>query len=354
MEIIGDCLTMPDAQHPTPISFHLKEWTVSFLLLLATVQCVRSIFLVNQSALNLSRYAKGEERKPFQLRTAMMPLLRWSESSKKIKIAARFFQQSVDKSGLPYPVEPVTPEKMMSIFVGIISTISATVFCIAYGHRRFGALWWLVPTTMLAILFTTYGARYEVLHWYPYDLPHFALFGIAAVMVMEDQWALAFLLFLIDLPMRETSIYLAPILAAVGYSRGRLRRAALWSAAMLILWAPFYLYIAHRFAQSPSETGVHAINILLAIINPLHWPQVACAFAYLVLPFCFGWSYLSRDNRWFVYGMLPCLMVTALWGVWYETRIWDEWMIPAAVLLTTQASPMMRKALTWNNTTTTR
>lgn len=344
---------MPETQHPSPVPFHLKQWTISFLLLLATVQCVRSIFLVNQSALDLPRYASGEERKPYQSRTAMMPVLRWSESSPQIKTAARFFQHSVDKSGLHYPGEPVTPEKMISIFVGILSTLASTIFCIAYGHRRFGALWWLVPTTMLAILFTTYGARYEVLHWYPYDLPHFALFGIATVLVIEEQWALAFVLFLVDLPMRETSIYLVPVLAAVGYSRGRLRQATLWSATMLILWAPFYLYIAHRFAHSPSETGVHAINILLAIINPLHWPQVACAFAYLVLPFCFGWSYLSRNHRWFVYGMLPCLAVTALWGVWYETRIWDEWMIPAAVLLTTQALPMMRKALAWNSPATT-
>ena len=336
---------MPQEQRLSSVPFSAREWTVCLLLLLATVQCVRSIFYVNQSLMDLPRYAAGEEHKPFQSRPAMMPLVRWAHTSAAMQRASAFFKHSAEKAHMPYAAEPASPEKVACLLAGTVSTLAATIFCIFYGKRHMRGLWWVIPSLMLLVLFTSYAARYESQFWYPYDLPHFMLFGIAAVMLLEGRWRLAFLLFMLDVPMRETSIYLAPVLLALGYSRGQFRRAALWAACMLAVWLPFYLMVARRFRDNPTDVRFHTDTMRRAIINPLHWPQVACAFAYLVLPFCFGWHYLPRDRRWFVIGMLPGLGFTAIFGIWYETRIWDEWMIPAAILLAGQAIPMLTKAL---------
>jgi len=198
---------------------------------------------------------------------------------------------------------------------------------------------------MLAILYVTYAARYEEQFWYPYDLPHFAIFGVAAVCVLDDLWAAAFLLFLVDVPLRETSIYLLPVLLTVGYSRNKLRPALGWGAAMVVVWLPVRLAIIHRFAANPSDVGIHWRGMAVSVANPLHWPQIASAMGFLLFPLCLGFKYLNRDQRAFIYGAIPGFLVTLAFGVWYETRIWDEWAIPAAVLLTYQAIAQYKKAV---------
>lgn len=337
---------MDDAPSAAPIRFHARQWIICLLLALATVQCVRSVFFVNVSLLDLRQYINGAERTPFQSRVAMIPLLRWAGTNRPIQRVAGFLEHSLEKvPQLKPPPERVSPEKLACILAGMVAMLAATAFLIAYGRRHFGRLWWMPATLMLVILFATYGARYETPFWYPYDLPHFALFGMAAVLLLRGRWALAFCVFLLDLPMRETSIYLVPVLLALGWHRGRLRQALGWAAAMAVLWLPWYLYVWHRFAHNPTDTGVHGTSMFRSLANPLHWPQVACAFGYLVVPFVFGWRDLAADRKWFVYGALPCLFVTGLYGIWYETRIWDEWMIPAAVIFSEQAIVMLRRAL---------
>jgi hypothetical protein len=67
--------------------------------------------------------------------------------------------------------------------------------------------------------------------------------------------------------------------------------------------------------------------------NPLHWPQLATAFGFLALPLYFGRRYMWRRQRYLLLGAVPCLLVTLAFGIWLETRIWDEWIVPAAVIL---------------------
>jgi hypothetical protein len=71
------------------------------------------------------------------------------------------------------------------------------------------------------------------------DLPHFAIFGIACLLVLEGAWIPAILLFLVDVPLRETSIYLVPLILAVGYSQNRAKKAAVMAAAMVAVWYPY-------------------------------------------------------------------------------------------------------------------
>ena len=102
---------------------------------------------------------------------------------------------------------------------------------------------------------------------------------------------------------------------------------------MLAAWIPFRFYIQHRFAGNFSELGIHYKGVLT---NPTHWPQVASAFGFMLIPMCMGNRLLSRPQRAFMLGALPCLLVTLNFGVWPETRIFGEWLLPAAVLMTAE------------------
>ena len=81
--------------------------------------------------------------------------------------------------------------------------------------RRFGALQWLPAVIFLAILYASYAARYEEAYWYPYDLPHMLIFGAACLCFLEGPLWMFFPLFVLDLPMRETSVFLIVVAVPV-------------------------------------------------------------------------------------------------------------------------------------------
>jgi hypothetical protein len=306
------------------------------LLLLATIHCAASLFFVNYSYLDLKAYANGSERMPYQGRMGMMPVLRLAERSPEfLAMTAR-----VDRSLAAHKrsaFKSVSVEELASMIAGLVSLLAAVSVAAVYGWKRFRPAWWLPPALLLGMLYVTQSARYETTLWYPYDLPHAALFGTACVLLMEGGWMPVLLLFLADIPMRETGIFLVPVCLAVGWARGQMRQAAIVSALMLAAWIPFRLYVRHRFAANPSELGIHWHSTLEVILNPLHWPQIASAFGFLLVPLCLANAVLSRAQRAFMAGALPCLLVTLGFGVWPETRIFGEWLLPAAVLLTAEA-----------------
>jgi len=306
------------------------------LLLLATIHCAASLFFVNYSYLDLKAYANGSERMPYQGRMGMMPVLRLAEHSPEfLAMTAR-----VDRSLAAHQrsaFKSVSVEELASMIAGLVSLLAAVSVAAVYGWKRFRSAWWLPPVLLLGMLYVTQSARYETTLWYPYDLPHAALFGTACVLVIEGAWVPVLLLFLADIPMRETGIFLVPVCLAVGWARGQMRQAATVSALMLAAWIPFRLYVRHRFAANPSELGIHWHSTLGVILNPVHWPQIASAFGFLLVPLCLANAVLSRVQRAFMAGALPCLLVTLGFGVWPETRIFGEWLLPAAVLLTAEA-----------------
>lgn len=305
------------------------------LLFLATIHCTASLFFVNYSYLDLKAYAAGMEKMPYQGRIGMMPIVQLAEDSPGfVALTAR-----VDESLSAHKrsaFKSVTPEELACILAGLVSLLVSVCVAVAYGLRRFPAMWWLPPALMLAMLYVTQAARYETALWYPYDLPHAALFGTACLLVLEGAWLPVLLLFLVDLPVRETGIFLICVSVTVGWAHGQLKQALPVSGAMLAAWILFRFYIRHRFAANASELGVHYNSTLHVLLNPVHWPQIASAFGFLLVPLCLGNRLLSKPQRAFMLGALPCLLVTLGFGVWPETRIFGEWLLPAAVLLTAE------------------
>lgn len=306
---------------------------VYLLLFLASTHCVMSSFYVNFSYLDLSAYAFGREKNPYQERIGMMPLLRAAHDSNVL----RHITEKLRHAFASHPhstFKNISSEEVASMAAALACAYLLVIFAAWYGRRNFGKLWWMPAALMIVMLYITQAARYETTVWYPYDFPHILLFGIASILILDGRWQAAFVLFLADIPFRETSIFLAGIAAAVAYSRRQYRQAVAVPLAMFGCWLVFRIGMHHWFQHNPSEIGIHLQAKKQAIFNPAHWPQVMSAFGFLLIPLLLARRYLPRKQQFFLLGAIPGLIVTLIFGVWMETRIFSEWIPVAAVLLT--------------------
>jgi hypothetical protein len=315
-----------------------QRWTICGLLFLASIHCTVSMFCSNYSYLDLTAYASGAELMPYQGRVAMMWILRAAKHSAGITAAAQAIDNDLRARHKHSALIGLTPEKLVCMGAGFVSMLMMTCTAIWYGQRRFRQLWWLPATLMLIMFYVTYAARYETALWYPYDLPHFAVFGIACLAILEGAWWPAIILFAIDMPIRETAIFLALVSFAVAWARGERKKGVFLAGSMFALWVPFRLYIARVFAHNGSETGVHYHRLRESVMNPIHWPQTLSAFGFLLIPLWWGRKRLSRVQRYFLLGTIPCLLATLAFAVWSETRVFDEWILPFAALVTAECA----------------
>ena len=316
-----------------------QRWIIYGLFLCAAIHCTVSMFCTNYSYLDLSAYEAGSEQLPYQGRVAMMWLFRLADNKSPLIVrAAEKIDVQLRTHHQHSPLIGLTPEKLVSMLAALVSMFGIVWAAVWYGQRRFANLWWLPATLTLSMFYVTYAARYEASLWYPYDVPHYAVFGMACLAVMEGAWWPVLLLFAIDMPIRESAIYLAPVCCAVAWARGEARRGFVLAAAMFALWIPFRIYVTRLYAHNGSETGVHWHRLHDSLTNPVHWPQTASAFAFLLIPLVWGRARLSRAQRYFLGAALLCLFATLGFAVWPETRVFDEWVLPVAVLMTAEVA----------------
>ena len=326
------------------------KWVALVLLFLACLHCSRAIFFQNVSWINLHLYSIGQERKPFQERVAMMPILRAAgKSSVMQKAAAAIDKEDRHQLGrAPLDAaEPFSAEKLASLLAGTVCNLIAVIILWKLGTRiagdRFGALQWLPAAIFLVILYVSYAARYEEAYWYPYDLPHMLIFGTACLCLLEGRLWLLFPLFALDVPMRETSLYLVLIAAPFFAQRWKWKGASAALVAMAAYWVVIRVLISRAFALNDSETGSRLVLNLKNLALPLHWPQMASALGFLLVPVFLGRAYLSAPQRRFLDTMVPCLLVTAWFGMWIESRITLEWSMPLAYLATLEFISFMQQ-----------
>lgn len=309
----------------------MRRWVAVVLLMLATIHCGRSIFYDNAGCLDLRKYALGEELNPFQSRVTMMPLLRWAHTS---RIAAWLIRYDMDTHSQGHIVlEPHTPERAVTETVGIFCLLIMVSVLIGWGWSRFGALWWAPATLLIAMMDVSYAARYMESIWWPYDLPHYLFFGLAFYFLMQKRFALVALFFACDVPTCEKAVYLLPCMAAfLPYTADR-RKIIGYLAAMAVYFAAVRGVISHTFAHNQSITGVYYQGNYHALIGPQYWAQIASAVGFMLPPLFLCRRYLRPEHRALLYGFLPGLLVTGVFGIWFESRVWGEWCMPAAMLL---------------------
>ena len=296
-------------------------WTdlaIGIVLLAATMHCVQCIFFDNVSYLDLHRFAYGQENMPFQGRVAMMPLLRWGEHRYGAMIASL-------PHGVKWGFEFPSTGKTTSYKAGLVSLFLLVLFCVRHGFRNGRKLWWLCPSLALLTFYIGYGARADQNWWYPYDLPHAVLFTAQCLFLLEGKWLWMAACFLLDTPMRETSVYLLPCLLAVGWVRNKRIEALAYAAAMGAFWLAVHILIARRFKANPRDIGIHRLHFYLMFHYLRYWPQIFSVFGFLWLPLVVLRDRLKRDETAFLAGAIPGLLTTAVFGIWYETRVWSEW-----------------------------
>jgi hypothetical protein len=284
-----------------------------FLLLLATTHCVLSLFFVNVSYLNLADYATGVAPLPFQRRLLLVPFVHWAQSSALLAHAASRYTRYLNQ------YEPLTPAKFGCMILGILVVNALGLISLRYA-RKLGLRYdWLIWVLILVILYASYAARFEQAIWYPYDLPHLALFGTATLCLLADEPWLFLAFMAIDVFTRETSIYLLAVASITRFNNTRLRVASLLGA---LLWG-FTQLLAHRLYP-------HNITVLNAVpwyrmAAPWHWPQLFSIVGFLWIPVLFGRRYLTPPQRLTLYAASGCMVVTFFFATWNETRVWLEW-----------------------------
>ncbi len=304
---------------------------VVLLLMLATIHCGRSIFYDNLGYVDLQKYAHGEERNPFQSRVTLMPLMRWAHTS---RLAASLINYDKDTHGEAHLVlEPHTPERAVAETTGILCLLIMVSVLIGWGWFRFGALWWAPAALLIAMMEVSYAARYEQSIWWPYDLPHYLFFGLAFYFLVQKRFALMALFYACDVPTCEKAIYLLPCIAALLAFKENRKLLSGYLAAMAVYFAAVRLWISHDFAHNASMTRVYYQQNYHAVTEPHHWAQIASAVGFMLPPLFLCRRYLVPEQRALLYGFVPGLLVTAAFGIWFESRVWGEWCMPAAMLL---------------------
>jgi hypothetical protein len=334
-----------------PFKWTLRDLLILMFLTLFAIQVVRADFFVNDAwGKDWQKYANGTERMPYQGRVTMMPYLHWAEHNSFMRRGAAKVQIMMD-AGTDHPNhhEPESVEKFASMLAGLVAVLLLLAYTVWYGLTREFRLWWLPSTMMLAILAISMSIKSERNVWTAYDLPHACLFGIAVLCAFESAWLPMLFLFALDVPTRETALYLIAVAVLMAYSSWRggrhavLRTAAL-SFTMGVYWLAWYLAIKHRFANNASDIGPEMSFNLHEILFPNHWPQLACAGGYIIL---FVWLERHRLNprqKLLLYGTLICCPITLYFGVWGETRIWVEWTLPWAILATIEIEHFLFQA----------
>jgi len=298
----------------------MRRAAMILVLLCATTHCVLSIFYVNTSYLNLHDYASGTAPEPFQRRYLMVPLLHWAEQNPLLQSVARRYGRNVPQA------EPMTPAKLVCVLAGLLLLNGFGLWTLRASRQLRLRHVWLLWALLLAILYASYGARYEQSLWYPYDIPHVVLFGLATAWILLD-CPLAFACaFLIDAPLRETAIFLIPVALAVHW------RSRKWLGTLAFCVA--FWGVTRAVAYHLYPNGAHQWNAVrwYSMLKPWHLPQLVSIAGFLWLPVWLGAGYLHRRERMALYGASAMMLVTFFFATWNETRAWSEWSFLFAAL----------------------
>jgi len=322
--------------------FGRRDSLIAFLLLLATIQCVRADFLVNETFLDWREYAVGRAPLPYQGRAGMAPILRWAGDSARMRHLAERYAGTVT-IGTQHG-EQITVEKFTSLLAGLVSLLAMMGAMFWWSRRRAIEPWWLGNVLVLVMVTAMCVMRATTNYWYPYDL---ALFGMAALFALEGLWLPMLLCFALDVPTRETSLFLVILAGALVWVREGGTAARLWrtlplSGGMAMYWVVVRWAIGQRYAGNLDQTYPRFGQNIHEIVFPHHWPQLFSAGGFLLIPIWLERRRLGPEQRTLLYACLVCFPITLWFGVWTESRVWLEWTLPMSALATVEAVGWMR------------
>jgi hypothetical protein len=245
----------------------------------------------------------------------MIPFARWAESSVTLQQLASRYSRTVSQ------IEPMTSIKIGCVILSLILLNALGLYTLRSARKLGLRHDWLIWAFLIAILDVSYAARYEQALWYPYDVPHLVFFGLATLFLLEDRvWPFALAL-MIDIPMRETSLYLILAAVAMRFQEVQWRVAAavgivLWGADS---WLAKYLY--------PNISTEYDIRRNIGYFAPWHTPQLMSIVGFLLLPIWMSRKYLSTRQQRLLTAVSLMMLISLYFSTPVETRVWSEWSV---------------------------
>lgn len=232
--------------------------------------------------IDLHRYALGLERMPFQGRDLMRwPMLAASHSATLQHLTA-------GRALLRSP-EFLVMEVTAALSLLLAGWAAVKLYRLAAPDAPLPEL----PFALLIVV-CLFDFVLTVPFSFPYDLPATAFLGWGVYFALQRRFWALLPVFLLGTWNRETTLFLIGILLLVAWSRaGSWRRLSprdlLQAGALVLCWLAITQTQRHAYAANPSEAGPRIAGNLHYLLNPLLWPNILSASAFL-LPYV----YLNR------------------------------------------------------------
>jgi hypothetical protein len=297
-----------------------KNFLIVITLVLAAAQFARCYVSMNLNYLDLTKYAHGLERMPFQGRMLMMYPLRWAEQSRPL---ARI---TAGREGALKSPELALLTLIAFVCICLTGLLLTSLYMKTSRQRR---LLWLPAAFFMLVCTVQYIVHIQNV-LYPYDMLSLFFFTLGLYLIFTGHiWWLVFL-FPVATLNREVSLFLILLLAldrwaAEGWPGLRRPRFISQVVALSAIWVAIHLYVLHRFAMNPIEPGGHMQKNIRLFLIPQVWPQLAALGAFLIpILFVYRRRILNPRFRAYLWVILPWLVCMFFYGELVETRVLGE------------------------------
>ena len=321
----------------------LIDWYPRTMLVIACVWFAQLYCTARSPYIDLARYAAGQERMPFQGRDLMRwPMLLASHSASLQRITSgRALLRS--------------PELLVMEIAAAVSLLLAG--CAAVKIYRLAAPEAPMPELPFALLIVIclFDFVLTVPFSFPYDLPATAFLGWGLYFALQQRFWILLPIFLIGTWNRETTLFLigAVLLIPAGKrAAGTVPAHNIWRVMkpydvvqptiLLVCWLAITQGLHHLYSGNPTEAGSRISGNLRNLANPLLWPNILSASAFL-LPYV----YLKRHHIPFA-PLRSCLLLLPFWvllllsvGQVLELRIYGD----ISVLIAVAAALILTSAM---------
>ena len=277
--------------------------------------------------IDLMRYAHGTERMPFQGRD----LLRWPMLAAGHSAA---LQHLTAHRAVLHSPEFLVMELTTALSLFLAGLAAVKIYRLASPDAPLPEL----PFALLIIL-CLFDFVLSVPFSFPYDLPATAFIGWGSYLALQRRFWPLLPIFLIGTWNRETTLFLIGIFALSlattpeGLINFRCLKTRHYAqlAALAAAWLTITQFQKHLYRNNPTEAGPRILANLHHLANPLLWPNILSASAFL-LP----WVYLLRNRIPFA-PLRNSLLLLPFWvllllsvGQILELRIYGDISVPIA------------------------
>ena len=310
------------------------------MLVVACIWFAQLYCTLRHPYIDLARYAAGQERMPLQGRDLMRwPLLAASHSA--------FLQHFTAGRSLLRSPEFLVMELIAAVSLLLAGWAAIKLYRLADPGAPLPEL-----SFALLIVLCLFDFVLTVPFSFPYDLPATAFLGWGTYFILRRRFLALLPIFVFGTWHRETTLFLIGVLLLAAAARsGRLAWRNLraldvaQAAFLLALWLAILAAQKHAYAHNPSEAGSRIAGNLHNLANPLLWPNILSASAFL-LPYV----YFNRRRIAFA-PLRASLLLLPFWvllllsvGQILELRIYGDISVLIAVAASTIVVAQIRPA----------